>query len=300
MEKGSKGATKKTTKTQTKKVNKPVEKKENKTVAKKIVKSKTTQNANKKKTSQTNKISAKKPSTKVVLEEKKSPVRKTTTKTKSNTVKKVSVKSKSNSKPKVEIKKEMVKNLTAERPKRKFKEKEENLKYIYGSAIAIFLILSNCLVNFTFEINDVEIYYNVFTIPFIYFFTCILYKKYGLRDTVEAMIIAVVVQILIFFLRWIMFSEVEVNLFLATLLAVPISQFICIVLYEVMLKSDIENKFVIWLILTIVLLFDNVVFLAVLKVLDSPDITLSMLGISNVIKVVMAMVLTSLVDKIKW
>lgn len=183
--------------------------------------------------------------------------------------------------------------------KRKGNKKNYNDLYLYSSAIAIILVLSNSISYIPFTINNVDVSLSVFSYPFIFLFSCLIYKKYGLWETIESLIVAVVIQMLMFFLRWIIFEEVELKLFISSLISFGLSQFICVYLYHILLENELENYLYVFLILTISILFDNVIFLTFLKLFGDQTIGLEILNVSNLVKLGMSALVSLIVSKIK-
>lgn len=183
--------------------------------------------------------------------------------------------------------------------KRKRNNKNYNDLYLYSSAIAIILVLSNSINYIPFTINDIDISLSVFSYPFIFLFSCMIYKKYGFWETIESLIVAVVIQMLMFFLRWIIFEEVELKLFISSLISFGLSQFICIYLYHILLENKLENFLYIFLILTISILFDNIIFLTFLKIFGDQTIGLEVLNASNLVKLGMSTLISLIISKIE-
>lgn len=180
----------------------------------------------------------------------------------------------------------------------KRKRKEKDLYLLYGSLISILFILSNYIVKFSFNLNGTSIYYSVFTIPFIYLFTCLLYKKYGFKKTLTAIVIAIVLQLLVFFMEWLIYSEISTAVLVGTMLSVPFAQLLTIGLYKLMNKKH-ENILTIFIILAIAVIFDNLVFLNVLKLFGDNAVVINMITTSNLIKVLLAFISSIIVIKTK-
>ncbi len=177
------------------------------------------------------------------------------------------------------------------------KKKEGNL-YLYGALISILFILSNYIVKFSFELSGTAVYFSVFTIPFIYLFTCLLYKKYGFKKTIIAIIIAVILQLLVFLGEWMVTKELNTAVLVGTMLSVPFAQLITIGLYK-LIQKKYENIFTIFIVLAIAVIFDNLVFLNVLKLFGDANVAINMITVSNLIKLVLTFVSAIIVARTK-
>lgn len=171
--------------------------------------------------------------------------------------------------------------------------------YIYSFAITVFLILSNAIINIPLEIKEVSIFPGLFTYPFALFFSCVVLRKYGLKEVIQAIIIAVTMQILMLFLRWIVFSEVEISLLVSTLTSFVLSEVFLMTIYYVIIKNKKETFLVMLLLFIIILLFDNCLFLYIFNLFEN-NITFKMFEISNAIKLIMSIIITYLFKYIKW
>lgn len=178
------------------------------------------------------------------------------------------------------------------------KKKESKLYLLYGGLIALFFILSNYIVNFSFELHDTTIYYSVFTIPFIYLFTCLLYKKYGFKKTIIAIGSAILLQLLAFLGEWIINSEIDMGVFVGTMITVPLIQLMTIGLYNLIQKKH-ENIILIFLILIVAVVLDNLLFLNILKAFGNKEVILDMISISTLIKIGLAFICSIIVTKVK-
>lgn len=171
--------------------------------------------------------------------------------------------------------------------------------YIYSFAITVFLVLSNAIINIPFNISDTPVFLGVFTYPFALFFSCIVLKKYGLKEVVQGIVIAVTMQILMLFLRWIVFSEIEISLLISTLISFILSEMALLTLYYIIIKNKKETFSIMLLLFIIIILFDNCLFLSIFNSFRN-NITLEMFEMSNVIKLIMSIIITYLFKYIKW
>lgn len=178
----------------------------------------------------------------------------------------------------------------------KRKKKEGKLCLLYGALICLLFVLSNYIVKFSFELNGTIIYYSVFTIPFIYLFTCLLYKKYGFKKVIIAICTAILLQLLAFLVEWLVYSKIDTGVLVGTMLSVPFAQLITVGLYKLIGKKY-ENILSIFIILAVAVLFDNLVFLNVLKAFGDKGVVIHMITISNLIKVVLAFISSIIVVK---
>lgn len=231
------------------------------------------------------KPATKKKTTKVIV---KKPAPKKSVKQNENKVKTVAPKE-------IEVK---VEETIIKDQKRKISKVEESEKlYIYGALIAILLVLSNTIVNIPFEIFGVALKLSAFVYPFIFLFSCIILKKYGVVEVIEALIVAIVVQLMMFFLRWIIVGNINVGIFVSTFISFSISQVACLCLYSILLKNKLDTFFYIFLIFTICILFDNGVFLSLLKNFGDSTITLNTLNVSNLIKILISLLISYIIMK---
>lgn len=178
--------------------------------------------------------------------------------------------------------------------------KKANKKYLlYSLIIAVLFILSNYIVKFSFNIGDTSVFYSVFSIPFIYLFTYLLYKKFGFKKSFIAIIGAVILQLLVFLIEWLITSQINTGVLVGTMLSVPFAQLLLIGLITLLQKFKFENIISIFVALSVAVLFDNLVFLNVMKLFGNNDVVINMINISNLIKIVLAFVSSLVVSKLK-
>lgn len=171
--------------------------------------------------------------------------------------------------------------------------------YIYSFAITVFLILSNAVINIPFKIGETPVFLGVFTYPFALFFSCIVLRKYGLKEVIQGIVVAVTMQILMLFLRWIVFSEVEISLLVSTLTSFILSEAALVTLYYIIIRNKKETFLTMLLLFIIIILFDNSLFLSIYNSFEN-NITLEIFEMSNAVKLIMSIIITYLFKYIKW
>lgn len=237
---------------------------------------------------------------------KKSPAKKTSVKkptvkktvTKKTPIKKEVNKVKTVAPKKIEVK---VEEKIIEEPKRRIKKVDDNEKlYIYGALITIILVLSNTIVNIPFEVFGTAIKLSAFVYPITFLFSCIILKKYGVLEVIEALVVAIVVQLLMFFLRWVIVGNVNVGVFISSFVSFGISQVSCLCLYSILVRNKMDTIFYVFLVFTICILFDNGVFLSLLKNFGDSSIGLGTLNISNAIKLLLSFLISYLITQKDW
>lgn len=226
---------------------------------------------------------------------KKSTPKKTTTK---KVIKKPVNKVKAVIPKKIETK---VEEKVIEEPKKKITKVDDSERlYIYGALITILLVLSNTIINIPCEVFGVTIKLSAFVYPFTFLFSCIILKKYGVMEVIEALIVAIVVQLLMFFLRWIIVGNINVGLFVSAFVSFSVSQVACLCLYGILLRNKLDTIFYAFLVFTICILFDNGIFLSLLKNFGDNTVGLNALNVSNIIKVLFSFLIAYFITEKEW
>lgn len=200
----------------------------------------------------------------------------------------------------IEVKK--VERVIEEPKKRKSNSKvtDSEKLYIYGALITIILVLSNSIINIPFELFGYSVKLSTFIYPFTFLLSCVIMKKYGVMEVIEALVVAIVVQMLMFFLRWIIVGNINVGLFVSSFVSFSISQAACLCLYSILIRNKMDTIFYVFLVFTICILFDNGVFLSLLKNFGDSTVEIGSLNISNILKVLISFVISYFITEKEW
>ena len=241
-----------------------------------------------------------------VTKKKTTTVKKTTVKPKTTVKKTVSTKKVSTPKKVKAVEAKKIETIVVEpveTPKKRKIEKvtDSEKLYIYGALITIILVLSNSIVSIPFEVFGVVVKLSSFFYPLTFLISCIILKKYGVMEVIEALVVAVVVQLLMFFLRWIIVGNINVGLFISSFVAFGVGQVACLCLYNILERNKMDkNILYVFLVFTICVLFDNGVFLSLLKNFGDSTATLNSLNISNGIRVMISFLMAYFITEVKW
>lgn len=178
------------------------------------------------------------------------------------------------------------------------RKKKDNKYYIYTALIAILFIASNYIVKYSFELNGTSIYYSVLTIPFFYLFSCLVYKRYGFKKTMSAVMTAITLQLMVFLGEYLITSTIDMGVLVGTISSALITEFIIIGLYK-LINSKHKSFISIFIILSVAVILDNLLFLYILSLFNNNEFIINMINISNLIKVIIAFISSFIFIKIK-
>ncbi len=167
----------------------------------------------------------------------------------------------------------------------------EGIGYIL--LLAVTLVLTNVLVNYSFECFGYSIWVSVFIYPLVFFFANMITKKYGPINTLFGIIGAVIMQLLIF-TGFALSTDINVDLLivLGTLISFIIMQLVNLELYLKILNG--KSSFLkLWILYTALILGDSLLFSLIVNQGLTSDFGMIFL-ISNVIRVLVGTILVFL------
>ncbi len=119
---------------------------------------------------------------------------------------------------------------------KKTKKEKNTLSLVANNVMLSFiLIISNVVVNQTFNIGNEAILFTVFIYPLVFFFANRINKEYGIIQTYASLFTAILVQCIMYYT---LVRQVSPEIILASICAFSISQLVNTALYA----KNIKNK----------------------------------------------------------
>lgn len=172
-------------------------------------------------------------------------------------------------------------------------------RIIFIMLVPFFLLLSNFLILYTFNLFNMPIYYSVFTFPFTYLFSNILTKLYGYNDAIKSILLAIVLQLLSFLISYLTIDKMDVGLAIASISSFTVSQAINLILYYNLVKRKKDSFIMLYISIIITILIDNFLFLSTLNLFSNHSGSINVVNLSNVIKAIIALMICLIGEKIK-
>ena len=172
------------------------------------------------------------------------------------------------------------------------KEKTK-LPLILVVALPVLLIISTELARTNFNLIGETFYIVNFIFPLTFLVSGLITKKTQSKNAITLVILSLVIESLVFVLKWIFFNKVDYPLMEVTLFAFFLSQLIFLLGYEVLKEMKKEHKFeAVLLLLLLATLIETMFYFIVFT-----DITLSSIIISIVVKVIYDLIMAVILAK---
>ena len=147
----------------------------------------------------------------------------------------------------------------------KLKKEGLNVNYLitYTLLLLFFLLLSNIVVEYTFNFLGKSIIFSVFTYPFVFFFMNKIINKEDKFKSMSMLFIVLLSQIMIYYyLDLLGIQNISSTTLIASLTSFSLSMLTYIYMFDSIKKNKVDNFLNLFLTYALALLVDNLVFYA--------------------------------------
>lgn len=137
---------------------------------------------------------------------------------------------------------------------------KEKLPTTFILALPIILIIASTMAYEHINILGTPLYLYAFMYPLTYLFSCWITKKTDLSKALGVMSLALILQSVVFVVKWIFFNSIDAYLMIYTFLAFFLEQLILIFTYNFFIKIEKDTFTPIFLLILFVSIINNVFF----------------------------------------
>ena len=141
------------------------------------------------------------------------------------------------------------------------KEKnKDSLPLVNIIGLPIILIIATSIARIHIDVLGSPLYISVFIYPLTYLMTLITLKKTNVKNAMNIMAVSLISQSLAFVISWILLHTLDYSLMIATFISFLINQLIIIVVYDFLYEIRQDSYALLFILLLIVSIIDNVIF----------------------------------------